>query len=240
MNPFFPEQIHADLLNLKPGIHIWTIEIPQVIDTLFGKGLYPNYQTRLNTVFDQDDFATDLLNIDEMQALNKFKAMKKQVEWLSGRFLIKHLLQQACFPNTPLKDINLAYHEQGAPYVTAQPEICISLSHSHHLTAAAVSLNKGQAIGIDLERIQKMPDTHFIKTAFTPKEARQFGENADQVFKNWTIKEAYLKYIKKGFNESLHNVEILKNAIFHSGRTINLDIDTVCINEEYFLTLVSD
>ncbi len=79
-----------------------------------------------------------------------------------------------------------------------------------------------------------------MKTAFTQNEIAHLKDDAAQIFKNWTIKEAYLKYIKKGFNESLHRVEVINNEILHNNNKINVDMFSTFINDDYVLSLVSD
>ena len=77
-----------------------------------------------------------------------------------------------------------------------------------------------------------------MKTAFTQNEIEYLNDDATRVFKNWTIKEAYLKYIKKGFNESLHSVEVINDEIRHNKKKIKVDVYSTFI-DDYVLSLVS-
>ena len=189
--------------------------------------------------FQKSDFIKPVFNNEEIITINSFKALKKQIEWISGRVLIKQMLQYFFLTTAALNQITLSYLEQGAPFVTQQPDIPISLSHSNEYTTAACSKNREQCIGLDIEKITKMPDIFFLKTAFTQNEIEYLKDNADQVFKNWTIKEAYLKYIKKGFNESLHRVEVINDEIWHNKKKISVDVYSTFI-DGYVLSLVSD
>ena len=54
-----------------------------------------------------------------------------------------------------------------------------------------------------------------------------------------TLKEAYLKFIKKGFNESLHHVEVLNGQIYHHKNKIPLDTRCEKIAPNYLLSIVS-
>ena len=149
------------------------------------------------------------------------------------------MLSVLVLDSLPLDHIELSCQEQGAPFLDGHPEIEISLSHSNDYTAAACSTNIGQAIGIDVEKISKKPDQAFLKTAFTENEIAQMPDDAAQIFKYWTIKEAFLKYIKKGFNESLHKAEIIDDHIYHHKKKVDVDIYSTRIQNDYILSLVS-
>ncbi|MBU1583732.1 MAG: 4'-phosphopantetheinyl transferase superfamily protein, partial [Proteobacteria bacterium] len=184
-------------------------------------------------------FIKPFFNDDEIKTINSFKALKKQIEWISGRFLIKQMMHHFFLTDTPLDQITFSYLEQGAPFLTKHPDIPVSLSHSNDYTAAACAMDKKQTIGIDIEKIAKKPDGFFLKTAFTQNEIMRLKDDAKDIFKHWTIKEAYLKYIKKGFNESLHKVEVIDNTILHNNKKVIVEVVSIFI-DDYVLSLVSD
>jgi 4'-phosphopantetheinyl transferase len=227
-------------LSPEPGIIIWYCKIQDAIGSILSSGLDKNFRSVLNTNFQKTDFPGRFFSDLEIHTINSFKALKKQVEWMSGRVLIKQMLRHFFFKTAPLDHITLSYLDQGAPVVTDHPDIPISLSHSHDYAVAACCLDKRQTIGIDIEKIAAMPDHFFMRTAFTQNEMDHLTKltGPAPVFKNWTIKEAYLKYIKKGLNESLHRVEIIDDEIRHNGGKINVDVFSTHI-DGYVLSLVS-
>lgn len=233
-------KIPFNTLSPKPGVTIWYSQIPIIIHLIFSNGTYHNFRPMVNEIFKKDDFIKPFFNNEELKTINGFKALKKQIEWICGRYVIKHMIQHIFLDNTPLDHITLSYLEQGAPFVSNSPDIPVSLSHSNDYTAAACSTDKRQTIGIDIEKITKKPDIYFLKTAFTQNEILYLEDDAATIFKHWTIKEAYLKYIKKGFNESLHNVEVIHNEIFHNKKRINVDIYSQRIDKDYILSFVTD
>ncbi|MCD4719860.1 MAG: 4'-phosphopantetheinyl transferase superfamily protein [Desulfobacula sp.] len=238
----FQNKIRINTLSPKPGITIWYSRIPNIIHSIFSKGTYHNFRSMVNEIFQKDDFIEPFLSDEEINTINNFKALKKQMEWISGRYLIKRMTQYFFFKNSCLDQITLSYLEQGAPFLTNHPDIPVSLSHSNDYTAAACCKNKNQTIGLDIEKITKKPDDNFMKIAFTQNEILNLKNDAGPVpiFKNWTIKEAYLKYIKKGFNESLHRVEVINNEIRHNKKKTNVDVYSTFIDDDYVLSLVSD
>jgi len=228
----------VNTLSPKPGIIIWYCKIPDIIESILSNGIHPDYKSILNELFKKNNFIKPFFNDEEISTINSFKALKKQIEWVSGRVLIKQMLHHFFLKTVPFDQITLSYLEQGAPFVTQRPFIPVSLSHSSDYTTAACCKDKGQIIGLDIEKIANKPDIFFLKTAFTQNEIVHLKDNTDRIFKNWTIKEAYLKYIKKGFNESLHSVEVINDEIWHNKKKISVDVYSTFI-DDYVLSLVS-
>lgn len=193
----------------------------------------------VNQIFQKDDFDPAFLNSEEIEAVNRFKALKKQTEWFCGRYLMKEMIRYVFLKEIPLSGITISYLDQGAPMIENCPDIPISLSHSNDYTTVACSTDKSLTFGIDTEKIADKPDSYFLKTAFTQNEIEHLDDTAEHIFKNWTIKEAYLKYIKKGFNESLKKVEVINNTIYHHGKKMALDVSSQFI-DGYVISLVSD
>ncbi len=239
MNLTLNNNLCINALSSKPGIIVWYAKIPNIIQSICRKSTYHNFRPMVNEIFQKNDFVPAFLSPEEIATINSFKALKKQLEWFSGRYLIKELLQHVFFEGTPLHEISLSYLEQGAPVVEKKTDIPISLSHSNDFTAVACSTDQTQIIGLDIEKIAKKPDANFLKTAFTQNEISHLVDDAAHIFKNWTIKEAYLKYIKKGFNESLKKVEVIDDTIFHHGKKMDLDVTSEFI-DNYVISLVSN
>ena len=210
-----------DLLDLpgsvprEPSIRLFAI--PDLLSRFLVRPPGPDYAVKPAGHFGPGDFLIPFLSPEELDRLNGFKVMKKQVEWSCGRFGAKTLIRERLMPKTGLADITIRYRELGAPYVTDFPGLCLSLSHSRDLIAAALGLTPDLAFGIDIEAIGPMPDQAFMKIAFTSREREAMAPDAVAVFRNWTLKEAYLKYIQKGFNESLREVEVIEDHIYHGG-----------------------
>lgn len=233
-------KINVHTLSPQTSVNIWYCSIPQIIESIVCKGRYHNFQPMVNEIFQKDDFIKPFFSLDEINKINGFKALKKQIEWISGRFLIKHMVQHVFAPKTPVENITISYLEEGAPYIAQFPDIPLSLSHAHDFTIAAFCTNPVKTIGIDIEKISGKPDNAFLNTAFTQNEIKHLQTDPESIFKNWTIKEAYLKYIKKGFNESLHTVEVINNDVYHYGEKTHVDVYSTRINNNYIVSLVSD
>ena len=244
MDLFFQNRIQVRVLEPDPRHVIWYAGIPALIQALITRQIFDtdNYHTSLgmvNELFKKEDFAFALLSREEINQINRFKALKKQIEWMAGRFLAKQMLAHFFFAGTPLDCISLDYLEQGAPFCVQKPGLNFSLSHSGTYTACALARQPGTRPGVDLEKISAAPDTAFLTTAFTPEENRHMGNDPARIFTGWTLKEAFLKYIRKGFNESLQQVEVLPGGIFHRGRKAAVDTFSTRIGETYILSMVT-
>lgn len=240
MNTLYPDTIFQNTFSPQPGITVRYIKIPAIVDFIFNTAPDPNYKTMANLSFGPDNFKIPFLSGEELATVNGFKAQKKQIEWICGRFSLKTLADEILDPHIPLADIQVSYREKGAPFLNAYPDIPISLSHSGDYTAVSLGQNRQTIMGIDIERIGKMPDTFFMKTAFTTREIHHMTQTAHEVFRHWTLKEAFLKYIKMGFNENLHMVEIIENEIFHQEKKQFLNSWSRTIEDQYILSIVAD
>jgi 4'-phosphopantetheinyl transferase len=143
------------------------------------------------------------------------------------------------------------------------PLISISITHSGNYVAAALCL-ASKKIGLDVERADYMPSESFMKIAFTQREiasiefdcqkrlidhGRLSNQNrlggqehfySHEVMKRWTIKEAFLKYIGRGFNEKLKSVEVADGTVFYNGKEFtNIMIHSFNIDGSYLLSLIS-
>ena len=225
-------------INLNSDITIWYAKISDLISLILNKNIDNDFKVKLNTKFVQNDFKTPLFSNAEIETINNFKALKKQIEWITSRYLTKNMAKHFLLKDTPLNKISLLREEKGAPFFENLVDIHTSLSHSNDYTIAALSKNKN--IGIDIEKIRKKPDADFMKIAFTKNERLEIKDTAESIFKHWTIKEAYLKYIKKGFHENLYKVEVINNEIFHNQKKVKVNIYSTLINKTYILSIVYD
>lgn len=224
----------------QPGIIVRYLKIPDILDFVLNSPLDPNYKKIANRSFGPSDFKIPFLSPHEFTMVNGFKAQKKQIEWLCGRFSLKTLVNETLDPDIPLSHIQVSYQEKGAPFLSDYPDIPISLSHSGDYTAVALGETAHITMGLDIERIGNTPDTFFMKTAFTQQEILHMAPAPPEIFRHWTLKEAFLKYIKMGFNENLHRVEIIDNQIFHHGKKQILNLWSKTIDDRYILSLVAD
>jgi len=235
---------------LKPGDHIhWTPEPGIRIQartfsifikkTLHAPHRFNGFATRRATDFTPGDFIFPFLSPDELQSVNQFKSLKKQIEWMAGRSLVKQMVCDTEPEGTRAWEVTIGYREQGAPFLPRYPKINISITHCGNYAAVALCRNENRSMGLDLEVIGPAPDAGFMKLAFTPAERKQMGDDPMKIFRAWTLKEAFLKYIEKGFNESLHQVEIHHDVIIYKGSTARVNLFCATLGLDYCMSLVT-
>lgn len=168
--------------------------------------------------FDEDHFVATWLHPEELQQLNRMGVLKRQIEWLAGRWIVKHLVVDRLAPALSLDQIQVLHDEHRAPFIDRFPNHCVTITHSGQWAAAAICMDARTGIGLDLECLTGRDLKAILKVGFSDRERKQLAPPVPkEVLRRWTIKEAYLKFIRKGFSQPLQKVEILAGRIYHDG-----------------------
>ena len=237
-SPVSPDQFRKDAARI-PNTIVRVERMPELLARFCRRPPAPGYEVKKAEPFSRDDFSIPFLNGKELAQLNRFKVLKKQVEWACGRFAVKSLAREILTPETALTDIRIQYRPQGAPFLKGFESYSLTLSHSGEMTAAALATLPEVVLGIDIEAVGPMPDAPFMKTAFTQREILSQAPTPADVFRCWTLKEAYLKFIGKGFHESLHHVEILGREILHHKEAQPVTARSWLLDSGYAISLVA-
>lgn len=202
-----------------PGYRLAFVSIPGFLERCLVKAVPADFRTAPPLAFAHRDFRQAFLGEDELLRLNRFKALKKQVEWMAGRYAVKQLAHRFLDGRPHPARTQVAYRPRGAPYLPQTPAVALSISHSWDYAVAGLGLRPSSILGLDLERIRPGSVQTLLRTAFSDREAAglTLGDSRT-LFLRWTAKEAYLKTIGMGFHESLKQVEILEGAIWHHRR----------------------
>jgi 4'-phosphopantetheinyl transferase len=116
------------------------------------------------------------------------------------------------YGNTPSDKIEFASLLHGKPVCRELQPIDFNVSHSGML--ALIAITRGQAVGVDIERVRT--DLEFLeigKQVFTGAELRELAQiapdrRASAFFDLWVRKEAYLKYTGEGFMGSPEKIHL--------------------------------
>lgn len=221
----------------EPGVMVYYMQISLFIEHLFPDKMLSDFRIRKSCRFEHNDFKIRFLSQEELELLNGYKSLKKQVEWIAGRFLVKNMVRDFIDENADLPSVNVRYKKEGMPFLHHYPSLSISITHSGNYVAVALCaiLKK---IGLDLEKDDYLPDKSFMNVAFTQREISSINFESQEVMRIWTLKEAFLKYIGKGFNESLHTVEVLKDKILYNGNQADVKGLSFNIGIGYILSIV--
>ena len=221
-------------------IHICLIGLTDMMRRYFPSVSVTHYQTLPGQELTPDAGRVDFLNRSDISQLNGFKSLKKQVEWIGGRYALK-TLAVAVLPGAGRPEqVGVACEARGASYLVDRAEISVSISHAGDYAAAGICLAAGKRMGLDIESMTGNGLEDVKRVAFTEREAAAAGDSREQAFRIWTRKEAYLKFIKSGFGESLKRVDVSGTDIRHGGLPVNgLSIQTLKLAEHYLLSVVN-
>jgi 4'-phosphopantetheinyl transferase len=181
----------------------------------------------------------DWLAPAEWETVQGFKALKRQVEWLAGRLAVKTLVTACLDAKLPPMDITVSHEPRGAPSLPLFPGHCLSITHAGRWAAAAVSLHPARALGIDIERLSIPATQGFLDLVFSPREQAAL-DWSDPLARTraWTLKEAYLKYIRRGFHRSLRRVELIDGKLLDAGRPVAVQWTVARTLPDYLLAVV--
>lgn len=134
---------------------------------------------------EDEDFFLNALSAGPylLAALGPLKAPKRRLEFLAGRYLLRHLA-----PGFPLRLIKPDEHDKPR---LPHDALRFSLSHSYPFVAAVVSTSS--ECGIDVQRPH--PRIAALADKFlTPAEQEQTSERDEDLLLAWSVKEAAYKW----------------------------------------------
>ena len=209
------------LTRLLGDIRLAYVSIPTFVKTMLPAGFRDSSHGARARPILAVDFKQVFLAESEIRQVNRFYALKRQMEWMAGRLAVKVLVTAAGIAAN-LQSVRIEHREKGAPYLAMLPDRAISISHSNKWAVAGLAPEGRSAIGLDIEAVQTDTIDGLLNIAFSLREIDELaGADLSELFNRWTCKEAYLKYIGLGFYENLKQVEILKSGIHHRGRPIH-------------------
>ncbi len=161
----------------------------------------------------QNKFICENFAPEEIEKLNSFKNFKKQIEWSAGRLCVKKLTKDIL--HKPGKEITVSYHQEGAPFLTANPDFAISISHSGQYAMALIHRGSGKAT-LDVQTLKIKDIAPIAKFILSSKEKEQNIHKPEKIIQIFTIKEAFLKYTGRGFRQGVKNVEFFEDTIYQN------------------------
>lgn len=169
-------------------------------------------------------------SVTEKQRFKRIKAVKRQIQFIKSRALIRHALSQNF--HKPFDWWLFQEKRDSQPLVENLPDgIQISLSHSHNWVVVALG---NSSLGIDIEH--KKP-RNFIETSkifMTEQELAGFDNNPSNsdFYRTWCLKEAFYKAFPSRQN-NLNIQQINTLDIYNEVDSSVIELE----NPEYKLTL---
>lgn len=149
-----------------------------------------------------------ILDNDEIKRANKYYFKKDSTQFITSRAFLKLII--AKYAGIKPKQVNILYDSYKKPYLEENSNLFFNVSHSDNCALIAVNNKK---IGVDVEYIKTNFDFEDILNYSFNKEEIQFVmESTDSLasfYELWTRKEALLKAIGKGLDETLIKLSVL-------------------------------
>lgn len=149
-------------------------------------------------------------------------------------------------------NLEFSYNEFGKPYIfNNKNDLQFNVSHCDNIIVLAFT--NFTEIGVDVERIREIEDMDgVIDLCFTQYEKNWFSSIFDKskietFYKIWTVKEAFIKNIGKGFSFSPKDVELtnesdnrilIKKILPKEFIKKKYQVTTIKILSEYIISLV--
>ena len=142
-----------------------------------------------------------------------------------------------------------SFNEFGKPFIQDNKYgLQFNLSHCDDLIVFAFS--RGNEIGVDIERIKKMEDMEGVAnlcfTKFETEWMKNSKSSIETFYKIWTIKEAFIKAIGRGFSFSPKDIELVNETenkiaikkILQKEFALKFQVTTLNILPDYIASLV--
>jgi 4'-phosphopantetheinyl transferase len=141
-----------------------------------------------------------LLSAEEHSDWSRIKHPDYKRQFELTRAMVRRVLSQSA-PAVKSHEWVFQKGAQGKPEIKHPVSpLRFNISHTQNLIAIAVS---DCEVGLDVEYTSKSTDLGIAEKFFTTVETLDIGDSKDRFFEYWTLKEAFLKVIGKGFSTPL-------------------------------------
>lgn len=192
----------------------------QILPDLQAKGLYL-YWVDLDRFessrFESSRFADEELSVEERDRAARFVTDTLRRRYTAAHLFLRQTLARFCGARP--EQLRFSENAWGKPSVSSHPALHFNLSHSQHL--ALVGISTVNAIGVDIELLQRWPDKELCslsQTIMTSAEQQSLQttlqsstdqNEASHAFLNaWTRKEACVKALGLGLSYDVRQLEV--------------------------------
>jgi len=155
-----------------------------------------------------------LLSDEERRRLERLKVIDKREEFLCSRGILRIILSG--YNAQDPRDLLLKNSSTGKPFLP-QSRIQFNLSHSGDIFACGICFNN--QIGLDIQEIYPISSLdRIINNFFSPSEITYLATLPTRdiyqkhFFAIWTAKEAYLKAVGDGIQESFNQLSVIPES----------------------------
>jgi 4'-phosphopantetheinyl transferase len=156
-----------------------------------------------------------LLSDDERARADRFQFAIHRRRFVARRGALRSVLSGYLLQDA--RRIEFSYGAFGKPQLVGEYQLAFNVSKSEDLAVIAVC--EGGPIGVDMEKIQSMPDAMSIaRSYFTQREfdwlmSQPEADRISSFFRCWTLKEAYTKADGRGLTFPLNAFDVVSQTV---------------------------
>ncbi len=174
------------------------------------------WQIFVSTLAINEEMMTAVLDEKELRRADQHRFAIDRLRFVTGRAVLRLALQN--YGMGAAKEIRFSYSDQGKPLLVPEinpMRVQFNVSHSSDLVALGFAVN--HCVGIDVEHHRAVPEILDIAERFFSVRERaellSMPESERQLafFKGWTRKEAVLKAIGRGLDDSMEGFSVALN-----------------------------
>ena len=168
------------------------------------------YSLHTESNFPNEEALKEISNSDRLK-YDAFRFIDDKLRFLKARYILLKFAS-AYYGNKHLPDDEIIFNKYGKPHFKDLP-LNFSITHSHNI--AAVAFSKDLTIGIDIEHKRNVDDLDQLAKRFFSGPEVEYIETvdtqvkADNFFKIWSAKEAYIKAIGLGVSKELGSFSVI-------------------------------
>jgi len=151
------------------------------------------------------DELLDLFTKDEKQELALFTNVRRQQEYGTSRLVLKTMARE----QLGVSEFYIYKDELGQPFgVSGAKKYHVSIAHSNDTVFCGIS--EDEAIGVDLEPVDREPSQKLRQRILHPDETNVLADI--ETIRLWTIKEAFIKLRGQGLRLNMNEVRVDKHG----------------------------
>lgn len=158
----------------------------------------------------------DVLCNDERERADRYRTENLRNRFIAGRFLLRKVIGDVVGISPDV--VEFSTETNGKPRVVESQSKSVHFSFSRSDEYAACAISHGGRIGIDVEKLRRMPDMELIAKEIFPKqqliEWQQLSaqEQSLAFYRGWTRKEAVAKIDGRGVSKGVMDINVSMRA----------------------------
>lgn len=146
----------------------------------------------------------------EQQRAGRFHTSQLRNRYITAHGALRRILAQ--YVHQPAAELQFSFSAYGKPSLISKSGLTFNLSHANAWALCVVACQ--QAVGVDIEQVQALPDLENVaQRFFSPRERQTLAALAETAkplgfYHCWTRKEAFIKALGSGLSHPLDSFDV--------------------------------